>query len=145
MSDRVEPYFQEGTGAAAAAGWMGPADERPLYELAAGVTHRPVFGQNLMFNFIFFAPGTGFPTHAHPEEQFGLVLEGEIDFTLGEETKVLRKGCVYVIPSNLPHEGWARGEGCLVLDVFSPPRSGFQELIARADPLRDPARWWEPD
>ncbi len=145
MGDTAEPYFGEATEEANAVGWMGPADERPLYELAAGVTHRPVFGQNLMLNFIAHAPGTGSPPHAHPEEQMGLVLEGEIDFTIGDQTRVLRKGCVYVIPTNVPHGGWAGPEGCLLLDVFSPPRRGFQELIARANPLRNPARWWEPD
>ena len=145
MSDKSEPYFREGTGEAEQAGAMGPIDEYPLYELAAGVSHRPVFGKNMMFNFISHAPGTGSPPHAHPEEQFGMVLEGELDFTVGDETRLLRKGCVYHIPPNVPHGGWAGPEGCLLLDAFAPLRSGFRELIARAHPMRDPARWWEED
>jgi quercetin dioxygenase-like cupin family protein len=145
MTDRPEPYFQDAAADADCGASMAPANSYPLYELADGVAFRPVFGKNLMLNFVSFGPGRGFPTHAHPEEQLGMVLEGEMEWTIGSETRLLRKGSIYVVPANVPHEGHTMGGGCLVLDVFSPPRSGFRELIARANPLRSPARWWEPD
>jgi quercetin dioxygenase-like cupin family protein len=149
MSDETKPYFKTGppgmadavTGLAA---WMGPLESQQLYELADGVSFRPVFGRNLLLNFLTFGPGRGFPTHDHPEEQFGLIMEGEMELTIGEETKLLRKGDLYAIPPSVPHSGRTIDQACLVLDIFSPPRAGFPELIARANRLRSPAHWWEP-
>jgi len=151
MSDHPEPYFREsrprasdsqeadGTGA-----WMGPREAHTLYELAEGVSFRPIFGRNLLLNYVTFGPDRGFPTHDHPEEQFGLVLEGEMELTIGDETRLLLKGDLYVIPPDVPHSGRTLGSACLVLDIFSPPRAGFRELITRANPLRSPANWWDP-
>jgi quercetin dioxygenase-like cupin family protein len=151
MSDRPEPYFKTGTRSAGGpeaaespAARMGPLEEHQLYELAEGVSFRPVFGENLLLNFVTFGPDRGFPSHDHPEEQFGLVLEGEMELTIGTETRLLRKGDLYVIPPNVPHEGRTLQTACLVADIFSPPRAGFRELIARANRLRSPSKWWEP-
>lgn len=151
MSDPQEPYFRESdprTGEAPeiddTVAWMGPREAHPLYELAEGVSFRPIFGRNLLLNYVTFGPGRGFPTHDHPEEQFGLVLEGEMELTIGGETRLLLKGDLYVIPPDVPHSGRTLDSACLVLDIFSPPRAGFHELIARANPLRSPASWWEP-
>ena len=151
MSSDPEPYFREsgpGPGGAESTdgggAWMGPAEAHQLYELAEGVSFRPVFGRNLLLNYVTFGPDRGFPTHDHPEEQFGLVLEGAMELTIGRETRRLQKGDLYVIPPDVPHSGRTLNSACLVLDIFSPPRAGFHELIARANPLRSPANWWEP-
>lgn len=154
MSEKAEPYFrtgaatesaEAGSGASAVTrAWMGPLETQQLYELADGVSFRPVFGGNLLLNFLTFGPERGFPTHDHPEEQFGLVLEGEMELTIGAETRLLRKGDLYAIPPHVPHSGRTLDQACLVLDIFSPPRAGFRELIERANRLRSPAHWWEP-
>jgi len=151
MSDNPEPYFRTSTPSNAGpketntgGAWMGPRDAHSLYELAEGVSFRPVFGKNLLLNYVTFGPDRGFPSHNHPEEQFGLVLEGEMELTIGEETRLLHKGDLYVIPPDVPHEGRTLGTACLVVDIFAPPRAGFRELIARANPLRSPTNWWEP-
>jgi quercetin dioxygenase-like cupin family protein len=151
VSDNPEPYFRTGTPSKAGTeatdntgAWMGPLDAHALYELAEGVSFRPIFGQNLLLNFVTFGPERGFPRHNHPEEQFGLVLEGEMELTIGEETRLLHKGDLYVIAPDVPHEGRTLGTACLVADIFSPPRAGFRELIARANRLRSPTSWWEP-
>jgi unsaturated pyranuronate lyase len=146
----AEPYFRTsaqspgGFDTDAVGAWMGPRNDHPLYELADGVSFRPVFGQNLLLNYITFGPGRGFPTHDHPEEQFGLILEGAMELTIGDETRLLHKDDLYVIPPNVPHSGRTMDSACLVVDIFSPPRAGFHELIARANPLRSPVNWWEP-
>ena len=149
MRQKPEPYFQSTPTAAEAgdAGFvahMGPLEAHQLYELAEGVSFRPVFGEKLLLNFLTFGPGRGFPTHDHPEEQFGLILEGEMELTIGDETRLLRKGDLYAIPPDVPHSGRTLSEACLVLDIFSPPRAGFRELIERANKLRSPEHWWEP-
>lgn len=149
--DHPEPYFRKGPQSATspegydgAGAWMGPRDAHPLYELAAGVSFRPVFGRNLLLNYVTFGPDRGFPSHNHPEEQFGLVLEGEMELTIGDDTQLLHKGDLYVIPPDVPHEGRTLSTACLVVDIFAPPRAGFRELISRASPLRSPINWWEP-
>lgn len=44
------------------------------------------------------------PLHAHSrEDEFWFVLEGEIRFTIGDETRVAGPGTFAYIPRNLPH------------------------------------------
>lgn len=144
--ERPERYFRitgdepdvEGYGPA-----LGPRREHPEYEVADGVTFQPVYGRNVLLNFVTFGPGTGFPRHQHPEEQLGMVVDGEMQLTIGAETRVAHAGDVYVIPPNVHHAGRTGDVACVVLDIFAPPRSGFRELIARAlaSPVRP--RWDE--
>lgn len=148
MTDqRPTPYFRL-TGDAPDPEGYGPAmrsrDDVAAYEVADGISLQPVFGRNLLLNFVTFAPGRSFPAHQHPEEQMGYVVEGELRFTLDGQTRLLRAGDLYVAPANVPHEGVAGDAGCLVLDIFSPPRSGLRELIERSLARRDGPAWNEP-
>lgn len=62
-----------------------------------------------------FPPGVGSPPE-HAEgyvfegEQHGLVLQGEIQLRLGDETIVLREGDSFSYPSTLPHRFFNNGE-----------------------------------
>ena len=50
------------------------------------------------------APGIGIPLHVHSrEDEVFRVLEGEVEFTLGEEKMVLKAGDVAFAPRNVPH------------------------------------------
>lgn len=100
-------------------------DQLPSFSPAEGITMRVMTGGRMMANWVRIEPGRSVPTHAHPHEQIGLVLEGSIDLTLGNETRTLRPGDAYTIPGNLPHSAVAGPEGCLVLDIFSPPREEY--------------------
>jgi quercetin dioxygenase-like cupin family protein len=65
--------------------------------------------------------------HHHDNEQLTYVLEGALEFTLGEDRGrkvVVRAGEVLYLPSNLPHEALAL-EDTLDVDVFSPPRQDW--------------------
>lgn len=44
-----------------------------------------------------------FPAHSHAE-QWTIVLSGECTYTAGGETKVYKKGDVYTIPADTPHQ-----------------------------------------
>jgi quercetin dioxygenase-like cupin family protein len=97
-----------------------------------GLTLRPVFGENMTMSFVFFEPHTEAPAHRHKEEQMGTVLEGTLEFDLDGDRRVLGPGDVYVVPPWVPH-GAVSGDGpALALDVFSPPREGFAELMEQA-------------
>lgn len=122
---------------------MGPRSDHPTFEVADGVSFQPVYGHNMLLNFVLFAPDRGFPRHQHPEEQLGMVVEGEMEFTIGDETRTIRAGDVYVIPSEVPHEGRTHELACLMLDIFAPPRSGFRELLERSMSRPDKLKWWE--
>lgn len=108
------------------------ADETPLVEVSPGLYFKPVFGQGLLLNEVHFAPHTEAPLHSHPEEQMGTVLEGELEFEMGGETRTMRRGDVWVVPPNVPHAARTGSTPCVALDVFSPPRGGLRELVERA-------------
>ncbi len=119
-------------------------DYRPRYlhverdlvglNLEPGLVLRPVFGRNMTLSFVSMEPHSVAPVHQHPQEQIGTVIEGSYQFELAGEKKVVRRGDVYVVPPNVPHGAVTLDEGCLVLDVFSPPREAFAELMEQAVP-----------
>jgi quercetin dioxygenase-like cupin family protein len=119
-------------------------DDYPRYEVAEGVVFCPVFGRNLSLNFVAFPPNSGFPTHVHPEEQISIVRDGEMEITVGDLRRWVVPGDVIVFPSNVPHSGRTLDRACRLIDIFSPPREGLREVIARADSRRpaDIDRWW---
>ena len=121
-------------------------DDYPRYEIAAGVVFCPIFGHNLSLNFVVFPPHSGFPTHAHPEEQISIVREGQMEITVGEITRTVVPGDVIVFPPDVPHSGRTDDRECRLIDCFSPPREGLREVIATANPTRsaDIDRWWDP-
>lgn len=101
-------------------------DELTPTQAMEGVGRRVVYLDKVMLSFFDLAPYSVVPMHKHPHEQVSLILEGEMEFTLGDETKVLRKGEGVAIPSNAEH-------GCRVLDlptkaidVFHPPREDYK-------------------
>ncbi|MGH7608362.1 MAG: cupin domain-containing protein [Candidatus Dormibacteria bacterium] len=101
-------------------------------EFVPGLEFRPALGQATMLNSVHFAPHTVAPLHAHAEEQITLVVEGELDFELDGERRLLKPGMVAVVPANVPH-GARTGElPCQEYDVFNPPRQALLDLRDRA-------------
>ena len=103
----------------------------PSLPVEPGVVVRPVLGKRLNISFINFEPRAVAPVHQHREEQIGTVVEGSLEFELDGDKRILSKGDVYVIPPNVPHGAVTSEEGCITLDVFSPPREGLRELLER--------------
>lgn len=62
------------------------------------------------------AEETWAPEHAH-DGQWGVVLEGEVDFVIGGETKVFGKGDHYHIPAGVPHSA-KLAAGTAFIDVW---------------------------
>ncbi|MBM3176936.1 MAG: cupin domain-containing protein [Bacteroidetes bacterium] len=80
--------------------------------------------QQLTCGRIYLKAGVELPEHHHVHEQWTHVLEGELEFRIGEEVAVLKAGMCACIPSNIPHSGRALTD-CVALDVFSPYREDF--------------------
>lgn len=98
-------------------------------ELSPRVNTRLVWGDRLMLSYVTILPENPIPPlHSHPHEQMGLVLEGEISLTIGQETRRLKKGDAFLVPPNVPHGLASPNEKeAVVLDVFSPPREEFKK------------------
>jgi quercetin dioxygenase-like cupin family protein len=97
------------------------------FELAAGVTGRPLFGEGAMLNLIEFEPGAEVPLHSHPHEQLGIVLRGVQALVVNGVARELGPMEGYVLPGGVPHSAYCGPEGATVLDVFRPVREDYLE------------------
>ena len=66
--------------------------------------------------FFTFVKDMQLPIHAHGA-QWGTVVEGEIEFTIGEDTRIYRPSDSYFIPAGTPHGAIIKA-GTRVIDVF---------------------------
>jgi quercetin dioxygenase-like cupin family protein len=96
-------------------------------ELAPGVTTRIFAGEQAMLSVVEIAPGAEGVMHHHPEEQWGVLLEGSAIRFQGEEAIEVKKGDFWRTPGGVPHTMRAGPEGCRVLDIFSPPRPEYRK------------------
>ena len=104
--------------------------ELPELNVAAGLVLQPLLGSGLMVSFARYEPGAEAPLHAHEEEQVFVVVDGEFDVTLGEETRRMGVGEAAVIPAWVPHRVRASDAGpATQIDVFCPPREGLLRLL----------------
>ncbi len=84
-----------------------------------GIRGWKVSGPAGLVVFFELLPGTELPEHAHCF-QWGIIIDGEIDLTIGEETLTYQKGDTYVIPEGVSHSACVP-YGCLAMDFFSDP------------------------
>jgi quercetin dioxygenase-like cupin family protein len=76
------------------------------------------------------APGfLAAPLHTHQhEDQYALVLEGEVGMQIGEETIVAMPGTLVFKPRGIPHTFWNPGtEPARLLEIISP--AGFEKFF----------------
>jgi mannose-6-phosphate isomerase-like protein (cupin superfamily) len=81
-----------------------PVDDSFTYGERFGVSDE-FDSQNMRFSIIRFHPGDRGPLHYHeePGEEFYLVLEGELDITMGDEVVQADEGTVLYTPSETQH------------------------------------------
>ena len=123
-----QPYFDPSGDPSDAPGRFVRVDDLDPLRLLDGLEFRPVTTDSVMTNFVTFAPDAPAPMHHHVEQQIAIVLSGELNFTVGAETRVMHAGDCVVIPPHVPHGGAAGPEGCTAIDVFTPPRAA---IVAR--------------
>ncbi|MEW6264576.1 MAG: cupin domain-containing protein [Thermodesulfobacteriota bacterium] len=97
--------------------------------LAPGAEVKLAWGDGLMIQYATLAPNVTMPAHSHPHEQMGLIIEGEVTLTIGEETQVCRKGDAYLIPPNVLHGGTSGPCTTVAVEVFHPPREDYIRRI----------------
>ena len=99
-------------------------------DLAPGLNARIFVGEKSMLSVVSFAPNAEGQIHSHPEEQWGVLLEGSGVRIQGEQTFAVSAGDFWRTPSDMPHGFKAGSSGARVLDIFSPPREAYRSVGA---------------
>ena len=86
----------------------------PKYSTAFGPS---VKGEKVEVGLLKFPPNTEAKTHAHPNEQFMIVLKGRAKWIVGDEEKILGPGEFVYDPPNVPHSIEVLDEGLEVINV----------------------------
>jgi len=96
-------------------------------ELVPGLTTRIFAGDQAMLSVVSFEPNAEGTLHSHPEEQWGIMLEGSGVRTQGGEEIPVKAGDFWRTPGHVEHTLKAGADGAKVLDVFSPPRDEYRK------------------
>ena len=94
--------------------------------LADGLETRVFPGENVMLSVVRIGPNKSGEIHSHPQEQWGVLLEGSGVRTQDGVEHEVRAGNFWQTPGNVPHAFRAGSEGAVVLDIFSPPREEYR-------------------
>jgi quercetin dioxygenase-like cupin family protein len=141
MTD-ADRYFardpEVGEGATGGA-YVEVAKDVSAVELVPGLVFRPVVGEQLMASFVRFSPNTEAPVHTHREEQISVVLEGELEFDLDGDRRIMGPGMAVVVPPGVPHGARTHDSSCYEIDIFHPPRRALLELTQATEPRE--GRW----
>ena len=100
-------------------------NKQPEKQIFNGVTIRTIHGEKLMLSYVHLQPHCTVVEHSHPHEQMGMVLEGSFELTINGETRSLKRGDTYLIPSHVKHSAKAYDQPAIALDIFSPPREEY--------------------
>lgn len=101
--------------------WIRPIAPR---EMRPGVESLIAFdGSFVTVGVTKLVPGHEVAPHSHESEQIACILEGIVDFQIGDETVRVEAGQMVEIPPNVVHYGKAVGDVPAVnLDVWYPHR-----------------------
>ena len=98
----------------------------PSTQMLPGIERRAVWLDQVMITFFKFQPQAIVPEHAHDNEQITVVTRGTLQFTLGNEVRVLHAGDGVCIPPNTPHSAVVLDEPTEAYDAWSPPRDDYK-------------------
>lgn len=93
-----------------------------------GVRARRVQGDQLTLAIVELDPDAEVPEHAHPAEQNGMVIAGQMTFRIADEQRQLGPGGTWRILGGVRHSATAGPDGAVVIDTFSPIRADWEAL-----------------
>lgn len=99
-------------------------EDVPRERVTDMLDRRLITGERSMLAHVYLRKGCIVPFHSHENEQISYILEGALQFWIGEQGEdevVLRAGEVLVIPSRVRHKAEAL-EDTVDVDIFTPPR-----------------------
>lgn len=100
-------------------------DECSRHTIFPGVHLRACALDKMMMSLVDLEPGAVVEEHSHPHEQVGILLEGRVLFTIGDEQKTLQPGDVWRIPGGVRHRVVALDRPAKALDIFCPIREDY--------------------
>lgn len=100
-------------------------DKLKNHDMIAGFTAQFIHSEKMTISFWDVKKGSKLPEHSHPHEQISKVLQGEFQFTIDGEEKVMTLGNLAFIPSNAIHSGIALTD-CKIMDIFTPCREDYK-------------------
>ena len=100
--------------------------DRSFKEVVPGMHIRTFWGEKQLLSLVELDANITLPKHSHPHEQSTFVLEGELEFHLGGETRLLQAGDLVIIPGGIEHFVKVGPMQTRVLDTFSPVREDFK-------------------
>ena len=95
-------------------------------EFTPEIVLKLVWGNRIMLSYATFEPNCTMPSHSHLNEQVGIVIQGKMRLTIGDETRLCKKGDAFVIPGNVEHSVNNGEKLTIVIDTFSPPREDYK-------------------
>jgi quercetin dioxygenase-like cupin family protein len=105
--------------------YFAKREECSHHKIFPGVDIHTLAGQQMMLSLVELAPRAVVERHSHPHEQMGLLLEGELEFFVGEERYLARPGDMWRIPGGVEHRVIAGDQPAKALDVFHPIRDDY--------------------
>lgn len=85
-----------------------------------GAKNQFFWGDTVLITRVSIEPDMNFGIVIHPYEQLSVLLEGELEFQIGDEIRVLRKGDGVVIPPNTKHRARTYSTPAVLLECFGP-------------------------
>lgn len=95
--------------------------------LAPGIDTRIFAGEQAMLSVVTFEPESEGSVHAHPEEQWGILLEGSGTRIQDGVRVPVSAGDFWLTPGGIEHGFVAGPRGAKVLDIFAPPREAYRK------------------
>ena len=96
-------------------------------KLGEGIPPRFLPGDPAIPSIVRIAPHSEGTLHSHPQEQWGVLLEGALVRSQGGEEVAMKAGNFWCTPGGVEHSVRTGDEGALVLDVFAPPRDEYRK------------------
>jgi len=101
-------------------------DKLKSKQIIKGVEIRVAYGAKMMMSYVDIEANATIAEHSHPHEQMEMFLEGEAEFTIGDEKRIMKPGMAYLVPSNVKHKVVTFDKPVLALDIFSPVREEYK-------------------
>jgi len=98
--------------------------------LSEGLETRVFPGDQSMLSVVRAGPNKAGSVHSHPQEQWGVMLEGSGVRTQDGVEYPVEAGDFWRTPGGVEHGFTAGPEGAVILDVFAPPRDEYRKAGA---------------
>lgn len=95
-------------------------------KLGEGIDANIFPGENVMLSVVRVEPHSSGTIHSHPEEQWGVLLEGRCTRIQNGEEVEATAGEFWCTPGGVSHSVRTGATAAVILDIFSPPRAEYK-------------------